>query len=279
MRIAVASGKGGTGKTTLSVSLASYLKKKGHSVSLLDCDVEEPNVNLFLQAPIEKNDVITRMVPSVDREKCDGSGKCQEICEFNAIVVVKGKPLVFPELCHACGGCMHACPNNAISEVPVELGTRESGSSDGISYIGGRLKIGEAMSPPLIKAVKDEAMEDEIIILDSPPGTSCPVIESIKGSDFVIMATEPTPFGLNDLKLAVGMVREVGIPFGVFLNRSDIGDSGVVDYCWDEGIPVVASIPNSREVAVKYSKGDFAGFVIENFSHELDRILSFVGIE
>lgn len=272
MRIAVASGKGGTGKTTLSLSLASYYADKNISVAVLDCDVEEPNINLFLKAPVNRTVKSTVPVPSVDSSLCTGCGKCGEICGYSAIVLIKGKPLVLPEMCHSCGGCFLACPEKAVTETPRETGVIESGEVHGIEYAGGRLNIGEAMSPPLIKDVKKFYPDAEITVIDSPPGTSCPVIESVKGADFLILVSEPTPFGLNDLELAVEMARAMKLPFGVVENRGTPANDRMKNFCKKESIQLIASIPDSREIAVRYSEGDPVSYIKENYSDELEKI-------
>ena len=273
MLLSVASGKGGTGKTTLSLALSSYISNKGISVTILDCDVEEPNVNLFLKTDIRVLETVYIPVPYVHEDLCNGCGKCAEICEYSAIVMVKEKPLLFLDMCHSCGGCKLACPPGAITEEMKEIGKIEEGYNGSIQYIGGRLRVGEAISPPLIKAVKNHIADFDLNIVDAPPGTSCPVIESVKGSDYIILVTEPTPFGLNDLELAVGMVRAINLPFGVVINRCDIGDNRVVDYCDDEGIEIISSIPDSREIAERYSKGEFVDYFIQEYSDELEKIL------
>ena len=252
MIIAVASGKGGTGKTTVATNLA---KSIGEGVQLIDCDVEEPNSHLFLNPQIEKTEKVYVPRPNVDLDKCTYCGECAKICRFSAIVVVKEHVLVFPELCHGCGGCTLVCPEEAISEIPKPIGRVEQGKSDSLGFIHGRLEVGEAMSPPLIKAARGLAKENTVVIIDSPPGTSCPVIASIKGSDFCILVTEPTPFGLNDLELAVEVVFELGIPAGVVINRSDIGDLAVKEFCEQRGIPILMEIPEDRQIAEAYSSG------------------------
>ncbi len=272
MQIAVASGKGGTGKTTISTSLANYYADNKISVALLDCDVEEPNVNLFLKSRVEETVETTVFVPVVDDDLCTGCGKCGDICRYSAIVLIKGKPLVIKEMCHSCGGCMIVCPEKAIKEVERPTGVIELGSVNGISYAGGRLNVGEAMSPPLIKDVKKYYPDAEVRLLDSPPGTSCPVIESVRGCDFLLLVSEPTPFGINDLKLAAEMARAMRIPFAVVENRASKDNNRLKDFCRDERIPLIASIPNNREIAVRYSCGDSASYIMENYRGELERI-------
>jgi MinD superfamily P-loop ATPase len=255
MKIAIASGKGGTGKTTIATNLATALSQTGQQVQYLDCDAEEPNGHIFLKPDFEISENVTVGVPEVDQEKCTGCGKCCRLCQYSAIVCVKGKVLVFEELCHSCGGCMAICPEGAIAEKQRGIGVAEFGKSNGMYFGHGKLNIGAIQTPAIIRYVKQRTISDGITILDVPPGTSCPVIEAIKNSDFVLLVTEPTPFGLNDLELAVGMVRELNLPFAVAINRSDIGDDAVVRYCKNEGIEVLIEIPNDRKVAEAYSRG------------------------
>ena len=256
MKIAIASGKGGTGKTTVATNLATVASLAGSDVTLLDCDVEEPNCHIFVKPQIRLTFPVTVPVPKVDTEQCTGCGKCGEVCQYSAIVCLKDKVLVFPELCHGCGGCQLLCPVEAITEEKREVGVVEVGRAKGFAFAQGRLRIGEAMSPPLIKAVKAAATQTDLVIIDAPPGTSCPVIESIRDSDFVMLVTEPTPFGLNDLKLAVEMVRALELPFGVVINRADVGDDKVQIYCSDNGITILEQIPDDRRIAEAYSRGE-----------------------
>ena len=253
MIISIASGKGGTGKTTVATNLALVL---GERVELLDCDVEEPNAHLFLKPQIERTERVDTPIPLVDEAKCTFCRKCAEICRFNAIAVVGRKVLVFPELCHSCGGCVAVCPEGAITEIGRELGTVNYGHRTGIKFINGRLRVGEAMSPPLIKRVRAARDPERITLIDAPPGTSCPVIAAMNGADFILMVTEPTPFGLHDLKLAVEAVRLLGIPCGLVVNRADIGDDKVFAYAREEGLPVLLTIPFERGIAEAYSRGE-----------------------
>ena len=253
MIISIASGKGGTGKTTVATNLAVSLVS---DVQILDCDVEEPNSHLFIQPTIEEVETITTPVPEVDMEKCNLCGKCGEICQFKAIVVIGETVLPFQEMCHSCGGCMEVCPEKAITEIGRELGVIERGHRNGIEFVHGRLRVGEAMSPPLIKKVREYARPGMLTIIDAPPGTSCPVIASMKDADFVLLVTEPTPFGLHDLKLAVGAVKMLEIPCGLVINQSDMGDDQVKKYAKEEDIPVLMEIPFDRRIAEAYSRGE-----------------------
>jgi len=268
MIISVASGKGGTGKTTIAVNLALALAKdKGKNVQFLDCDVEEPNAHLFLKPVITSSESVEIPVPKIDDEKCNYCGKCAEVCVFNAIAVTKNKVLVFPGLCHGCGACALFCPEKAISEEGNKIGILEKGKAGSINFIHGRLDIGEPMAPPIIRKIKKRINEDSIkgknnditnhhiTIIDASPGTSCPVIEAVKDSDYTILVTEPTPFGLHDLVLAVEVLQKLKIPHGVVLNKCDIGDHKVEEYCKKNNIPILLSIPLDKEIAVAYSKG------------------------
>ena len=252
MIISVASGKGGTGKTTVATNLATSLEGK---VRLLDCDVEEPNAHLFIRPEFQGTETVYTPVPEVDESKCTLCGKCGEICQFKAIVLIGETILSFHELCHSCGGCMEVCPEHAIREKDRELGIVQRGRRGGLEFIHGILRVGEAMSPPLIRKVRDFAGANGLTIIDAPPGTSCPVIASMKGADFVLLVTEPTPFGLHDLKLAIGAVRILGIPCGLVINRSNMGDDKVREYARDESLPILMEIPFDRAIAEAYSRG------------------------
>ena len=252
--IAIASGKGGTGKTTVAIHLAAALLFHKRSVQYLDCDVEEPNGHLFLKPRIDSSETVGIPVPVVDAAKCTSCGKCAEVCEFNAIAMLK-KPLVFPELCHGCGACSLVCPVGAIRETPRAIGVVESGHAGSIAFAQGRLNVGEPMSPPLIRAVKTRRLPEVVALLDAPPGTSCPVVATVRGADFVLLVTEPTPFGLHDLSLAVDTLRPLDLPLGVVVNRAD-GDSRVQDYCREHHLPVLAELPDDRREAETYARGD-----------------------
>lgn len=257
MIIAIASGKGGTGKTTVSTNLACLLSST-HRVQYLDCDVEEPNGHIFLKPEIEKVASVTTPVPVIDEEKCTACGKCKNICRYNAIAIFGETVLTFPELCHGCGGCSLVCPTGAVSETQREVGIIEEGDAGGIRFVHGKLNVGEVLSPLVIKHVKEHIDSDSIAIIDAPPGTSCPVVEAVKGTDYVVLVTEPTPFGLNDLKLAVNMLGALGLPFGVVVNRADAGNNAVFDYCRTEHIDILMKIPEDRRIAQAYSRGEMA---------------------
>ncbi len=253
MILSIASGKGGTGKTTIAVNLALSLPKG--TVQLIDCDVEEPNAHLFLSPSIHQVTSMGIPVPRIDESKCTYCGKCAQVCEYHAIAVILKNVLVFDELCHGCGACSYLCHEKAIFEVVREIGIIQEGSANGISFINGILNIGEPMASPVIRKAKERIQKNKIVILDAPPGTACPVIETVKGSDFCVLVTEPTPFGLNDLELAVGMLEKLGISMGVVINKADIGDRGVWDYCKSKNIPILMEIPMDRKIAESYSKG------------------------
>ena len=277
MIIAIASGKGGTGKTTVAVNLALALaadmqESAKSDLLFLDCDVEEPNAHLFLNPTIESREEVGILIPEVDYDKCTFCGRCAEVCAYHALAVVKQNVLVFPELCHGCGSCTLNCPEEAIHEVLNVTGVIEEGqagvnfqfpmsnsqNSKDIRFAHGILNIGEAMAVPVIRALKKRMGEDSdrIVILDASPGTSCPVVETMRGADFVLMVTEPTPFGLHDLRLAVEVARdELGLPVGVVINRDGVGDRGVEDYCAAEGIPILMRIPLDRRIAEACSEG------------------------
>jgi MinD superfamily P-loop ATPase len=254
MIVSIASGKGGTGKTLVATSLALSLKDK-YKVQLLDCDVEEPNDHIFMKPIITRSEAVSIPVPKVDEGKCTHCGKCAEVCAYHAIAVLGEYVLTFPELCHGCGACSYLCPEKAISEVPHEIGVIETGQADGVAFGHGKLNIGQAMAPPVIRKVKSLVDKDSVVIIDASPGTSCPVVEAIKDSDFCLLVTEPTPFGLNDLVLAVETVRQLRIPCGIVLNRAGVGDGKTEEYCRKENIPILLTIPLDMNIAGLYSKG------------------------
>ena len=253
MIVAVASGKGGTGKTTVSVNLARVMDSP---VQILDCDVEEPNCHLFLKGLVLNQEEVSIPVPEVDESLCNSCGQCSSFCQFNAIVSLDTLTMVFPELCHGCGGCIKICPLGAMTETGKRIGIIETMASSHITLVRGILDVGVAMAPPLIRAVKDHIQDNALTILDAPPGTSCPVITTIKNADFVLLVTEPTPFGLHDLSLAADMVRDLDIPMGVVINRAGIGDERVHTFCKGQGIPILQEIPDDRRIAEAYSRGE-----------------------
>jgi len=258
MIISIASGKGGTGKTTVAVSLALSLK----NVQLLDCDVEEPNDALFLNPRIRQTQNAVIPVPEIDQEKCTNCGTCAEACAYNALAVIPpkegraGTVMVFPQLCHGCGACSYLCPVQAIREVPKRVGVVESGDKGELGFVQGKLDVGEAMGPPVIRQVKALINHEKTVILDASPGTSCPMITAVQKSDFCILVTEPTPFGLHDLVLAVEALRKLQIPFGVIMNRSDLGNDRTERYCEEQGIPILMRIPFDKKIARAYSQGN-----------------------
>lgn len=256
MKIAIASGKGGTGKTTISTNLALFLSEGSDKVVYLDCDVEEPNGHLFLNPVLSEKISSSIPVPVIDESKCDACGECVRFCEYKALVRLGKTVMVFPELCHGCGGCTLVCPHHAIQEQPREIGSVESGNFGRIGFVHGRLNIGEAMSPPLIRGVLRQIRSNEVNIIDAPPGTSCPVIASIRDADFVVLVTEPTPFGLNDLGLALDMVRELRIPHGVVVNRAEDGNRDAESFCEKRQVEILTKIPDDRRIAECYSKGE-----------------------
>jgi MinD superfamily P-loop ATPase len=257
MIISVASGKGGTGKTTVAVSLALALRG-GHSVQFLDCDVEEPNACFFLKPHIEESQDVCTLIPEIDERRCTYCGKCAQVCAYHALAVVEGAVLVFPELCHGCGACSLLCPEKAIRERGKRIGVVESGRAGEVAFLQGRLDIGQAMSPPLIRAVKKRLDPSRTVIIDAPPGTSCPVVESVKHSDFCLLVTEPTPFGFHDLELAAATVREMGVPCGVVINRAipGKGERTIREFCASREIPVLMTIPFERKIAEAYAQGE-----------------------
>lgn len=269
MILAVASGKGGTGKTTIAVSLAlSLAGGEGPAPMVVDCDVEEPNAALFLRPEILEREEVGQLIPEIDAAKCNYCGECARVCQYNAIAVVAERVLVFPELCHGCGSCTLNCPQGAIREVLNVMGVMERGVASGIDFAQGRLNVGEPMAVPIIRALKrwvlpprpptseKASTQDRVHILDAPPGNACPVVETMRGADFVLMVTEPTPFGLHDLRLAVDVARgELGLPVGVVINRDGIGDQGVEAFCKAEEIPILMRIPLDRRIAEAYSEG------------------------
>jgi MinD superfamily P-loop ATPase len=273
MKIAVASGKGGTGKTTVAVALAHAAVRTGAKAVFVDCDCEEPDGHIFLKPLIESNEPVYRPVPDLDESNCSNCGLCGEICRYSAILCATDQVMTFPELCHSCGGCRLVCPAGAISDRQREIGIIEKGKSGDIRFIHGILNVGEPMSPPLIRQVRKNAPNSGIQIIDTPPGTSCPAIEAVRGVDYVIVVTEPTPFGLNDLRLAIGMIRAMGLPCGVVINRSGSGDGGVEKYCHSSLIRILAEIPEERDIAEAYSRGEIISGLSKDLCAQFDGLL------
>ena len=251
MKIVVASGKGGTGKTLVAINLALSVDAD----QVLDCDVEEPNDYIFIKPSNTISEFVELLVPEIDESKCNYCRKCSEFCQFNALFVAGETAMVFPELCHSCGGCKLVCPTEAITEKPRSIGEIFIGDVNGMELVYGKLNIGEALAVPIISAVKEKAKTQGLVILDSPPGTSCPVVESVMGTDFCVMVTEPTPFGLHDMEIAAEVIMELGIPLGVVVNFAGIGDRGVYDYCEKMNLPILMEIPYDRKIAELYSRG------------------------
>jgi MinD superfamily P-loop ATPase len=300
MIVTVASGKGGTGKTTVAVSLALSIADRQDEAGrrsvaranplFLDCDVEEPNAALFLRPSIEERREVGQMIPEVDFERCIYCGRCAEVCQYHAIAVVGDKVLVFPELCHACGSCSLNCPTGAIHEVLDVIGAIERGWAGPVEFAQGMMNVGEPMAVPIIRQLKQWAIPpdastglsgtpgDRPVILDAPPGTACPVVAGLRGADFGLMVTEPTPFGLHDLRLAVQVARdELGLPVGVVINRDGVGDQGVDDYCTAEGIPILMRIPLDRRIAEAYSDGGTLVEALPEYREQFQDLYAAIG--
>lgn len=283
LRIAVASGKGGTGKTTVAANLAV---SAGQAVELLDCDVEEPNVHIFLSGDVEESQEVLITVPQIDESRCNGCGECSDFCQYNAIVSAVDVPFIFPEMCHGCGGCVRICPQSAMFETNRRVGVVERLNVKGhpaLSLIQGRLDIGAVMAPAVVKGVREMSLGNAVTIIDSAPGASCPVIAALSDVDYVVLVTEPTPFGLNDFSLAVEMVRMLKVPFGAVINRCDAGDNRVKSYCEQEGIEILLEIPDERKIAVAYSKGSLMSQAFpeyrDKFSSTFSRIVDRINRE
>ncbi len=251
MKIAVASGKGGTGKTSVAVNLALSLG----GVQVLDCDVEEPNAHILLNPQVDETSPVEMLVPRILDERCDYCGVCSQFCQYNALFVVGETAMVFPELCHSCGGCSIVCPRDAIVEEPRQIGRIVKGTTGDIDIVWGEINVGEPLSVPVVSAVKERMRGDRTVILDAPPGTACPVVETAHGTDYCLLVTEPTPFGLHDLQIAVEVMRQLDLPMGVVVNFAGIGDKGVYDFCEEQEIPIVMEIPFDRRIAELYSRG------------------------
>ncbi|MEO1784615.1 ATP-binding protein [Thermodesulfobium sp. 4217-1] len=278
MTLAVASGKGGTGKTTIATNLAMVAAEKYGQVTLLDCDVEEPNSHIFIKGTKIKEEIVNIKIPEVDESICTECGACSNFCQYNAIMSLKGKPVVFKEMCHSCGGCTLVCQPKAIHEVDHRIGLINFYSLGKINLIDGLLDVGSPLSPPLIGAVKKLEGKDTLNIIDAPPGTSCPVIEAIKDADYIILVTEPTPFGLNDLVLAVEVSRKLNKKFAVAINRVGSGDDRVHRYCKDENIPIILEIPDDRRIAELYSNGKTILDNLPEYRKSFEEVLTKIGV-
>lgn len=278
--IVIASGKGGTGKTTVSTNLADLLAERDQ-VALIDLDVEEPNSGLFIKRAVEQSrEVRNKMIPEWKADACTLCGICQKVCNFHAIIKLGTDIMIFPELCHGCYACSELCPADALPMRPVRMGETIRSQLGSLTFIESRLDIGQEQAVPLIAqtkaAVADKLLGTRYRIYDAPPGTSCPVIEASKDADVVILVTEPTPFGLNDLRLAVDTMRKLGKPMAVVINRSGIGNDAVEDYCRADGIAVLAKLPNDRRAAELYSRGERIYTELPAFRAELEKIAAFV---
>jgi MinD superfamily P-loop ATPase len=256
VKLAVASGKGGTGKTIISVALAQHAASVGRRAVYADCDVEEPNGGLFLRPEITGTTPVMQPEPRVDEERCDGCGECARQCRYQALAVVKKKVVFFADLCHHCGVCAYVCPQKAVTEEPQEIGQVASGTSNGLGFLEGRLKVGISTAPPIVKEVVRQVPGDAIAVLDAPPGTACPVVETMRSADKILLVGDPTPFGRHDLALAVEVAKVLGRPFKVVFNRVDSADGAVVEeFLAETGIESLGNIPLSRAIAEGYSQG------------------------
>lgn len=266
MKIAFASGKGGTGKTTLATNMAAVIAETSPNISYVDADVEEPNGHIFLSPAVRDVIDVKVPVPLIDDSRCTRCGECTEVCQYNAMALLGEKVMVFDSLCHSCGACVELCPEKAISERQRSIGSITCGRAGNMEFTSGCLSIGEALSPPLIRTVKNMTNAERTVIIDAPPGTSCPVVEAVKGCDYVVLVTEPTPFGLNDLELAYSMVKSMHIKNGVVINRSDLGDLSFKDTIAQKGMNVLMEIPFNRKTAETYSDGVLSSRVDSKYS-------------
>ncbi len=279
MRIAVASGKGGTGKTTVAANLAVTLARHGQTVAYVDCDVEAPNGHLFLK-PIPVGEVgVSRLVPRVNPGQCLRCGACARFCRFNAIVCLTDRTLVYDELCHSCGGCVRVCPSEALTEVPHPMGVVKTGVAGAVRCVSGTLDVGESTSPPVIRAAKQAAPPASWVILDAPPGTACPMVETVRDCDYVLLVTEPTPFGLHDLRLAVEVMRTLHLNFGVVVNRADPGAPETRAWCEQGRVPILAEIPDSAAIARAYAQGRLIVEALPGLEPLFDQLIARLGAE
>ncbi|MCK5822025.1 MAG: ATP-binding protein [Bacteroidales bacterium] len=279
MRISIASGKGGTGKTTLSTNLSAFLAE-GSEVVLADLDVEEPNSGLFIRGDLISTEHKYKMVPEWKEDACTLCGLCQKVCNFNAVIRLANQILVFPQLCHGCYACSELCPTESLPMIPQKMGQLSLYKRGNLNFVESRLDVGEEQAVPLISQTIDyidqHFPEAKYKIFDAPPGTSCPVIEATKDSDFVILITEPTPFGLHDLKLAVETIRSLNKPFGIVINRDGLGNDDVIEYCTKQNISILAKIPNSRKIAELYSQGELLYHQIPEMAQALKEIENYL---
>ena len=273
MKLAVASGKGGTGKTTVATNLAVTLARHGQTVAYVDCDVEAPNGHLFLKPDVARENPVGRLVPQVDQERCLHCGDCARICRFNAIVCLPERTLVYDELCHSCGGCALVCPAQAITEAPHLMGVVKTGAAGKVQFVSGTLNVGEANSPPVIRAAKLAAPPVDWTILDAPPGTACPLIETVRGCDYVVLVTEPTPFGLHDLRLALEVAKVLKLRCGVVVNRAQPRMTETRELCESARVPILAEIPDAVDIARAYAQGQLAVEVVPGLQRTFDQLL------
>jgi MinD superfamily P-loop ATPase len=266
MKIAVASGKGGTGKTLVSTSLAASLSGQT-SLSFLDCDVEAPNAHLFLKPNFTIEEPVEVPIPEIDPERCTRCGRCVEVCQYNALAKIGEKMLVFSQLCHSCGSCTLVCPEDAIHEVGKPIGTlREGQTATGINFLNGELSIGEPMPTPVIREVKKAApLESPLTIIDCPPGASCSVVTAIHDADYVILVTEPTPFGWHDLKQMLGVLEQTGTPAGIVINRDGIGDQAIEKQLAALPLPILMRIPFRENIAANLARGDLLTDILPEY--------------
>lgn len=260
MLVTIASGKGGTGKTTVAVNLAVTAAAAGLPVTLLDCDAEDPDCHIFLRPEGLTLEPFAVEVPAFARDLCDFCGRCGEVCRFNAVAALKDDVLIFPEVCHGCGGCWEICPRGALKPAPRVVGEIRRGSARGVAFVEGRLTVGERTPVPIIREVKRRAAKDGLTIADAPPGTACPMVAAARGSDVVLLVTEPTPFGLYDLKLAAAVARELGLSRAVFVNRAGEGEEELRAYCAAEGLEIWGTLPDDRRAAEVYAG---AGLIVD----------------